>query len=362
MATFVLTDLAHDVWVESFTLDNDALFLPPTAQCSVRKRRLRGGRRDGVDLIEVNNGGLAFSVVPTRGMNIWNGTYKGQRLGWTSPVADGPVNPAFVNLAANGGLGWLAGFDELLARCGLANNGAPFEVKARKDDGSESNTTFGLHGKIANTPASYVAVHVGDEPPHEIVIEGHVEETSLFGPQVRMITRIKTTPRSNHLVVHDEFVNLKDQPVECQILYHWNFGPPILEEGCASSRPPGRWSRATRARSRAWRITTFTARPSPDSPSNATSTICLHRRPMRARPWPCSATRAETRPSSCGFTRASFRASPSGRTRQACATATSRVWNRPRTTPMHFRSRRLAAVLSPCRSTAGTRSKPHSSP
>ena len=51
-----------------------------------------------------------------------------------------------------GGLGWLDGFDELLARCGLANNGAPFEVKTKKADGSESNTTFGLHGKIANIP------------------------------------------------------------------------------------------------------------------------------------------------------------------------------------------------------------------
>lgn len=231
MATFVLTDLAHDVWVESFNLDDDALSLPPNAQCSVKKRRLRGGRRDGVDLIEVNNGGLAFTIVPTRGMGVWNAAYEGLRLGWTSPVADGPVNPAFVNLTAKGGLGWLDGFDELLVRCGLENNGAPFEVKTRKADGSESNATFGLHGKIANIPASYVAVHVGDEPPHEIVIEGHVEEAHLFGPQIRMITTIRTTPRSNHLVVRDEFVNLKDQPVEMQVLYHWNFGPPFLEDG-----------------------------------------------------------------------------------------------------------------------------------
>lgn len=237
MATFVLTDVAHDVWVESFTLENDALYLPSNAQCSVKKRRLSGGRRDGVDLIEINNGGLAFSVVPTRGMNIWSGAYKNQRLGWESPVNDGPVNPAFVNLAASGGLGWLDGFDELLARCGLENNGAPFEVKTKKADGSESNTTFGLHGKIANIPASYVAIHVGDEPPHEIVIEGHVEETHLFGTQVRMITKIRTTPRSNHLVMRDEFVNLKDQPVDMQVLYHWNFGPPILEAGAQFFAP-----------------------------------------------------------------------------------------------------------------------------
>jgi hypothetical protein len=235
--TFVLTDLAHDLWIESFAIDNESLALPAPCRWSVSKSRLRGGRRDGVDLIRVDNGSLSFTVIPTRGMGLWKGSCQGSRLGWDSPVADGPVNPAFVNLTGAGGLGWLEGFDELLARCGLANNGAPFEIKTKQPDGSESNTTFGLHGKIANIPASYVAVHVAEQPPHEIVVEGHVEEAHLFGPRIRMVTRISTTPGANHLVVHDEFVNLKDQPVEMQVLYHWNFGPPFLEPGARFAAP-----------------------------------------------------------------------------------------------------------------------------
>ena len=91
--------------------------------------------------------------------------------------------------------------------------------------------TFGLHGKIANIPASYVAVHVDNEPPHEIVVEGHVAESRLFGPQVQLITRIATVPGSNTFVVRDELVNLKDQPIEIQLLYHWNLGPPFLGPG-----------------------------------------------------------------------------------------------------------------------------------
>jgi hypothetical protein len=231
MSTFVLTDASSDVWQETFAVDAPAMGLAADFPWSVKKHRLRGGRRDGVDLIVVDNGALRFSIVPTRGMGLWKGWYDGNRLGWDSPITDGPVNPSFVNLAAAGGLGWLDGFDELLARCGLQNNGAPFEVKTVKPDGSEINTTFGLHGKIANIPASYVAVHVGSEPPHEIVVEGHVDESHLFGAQVRMVTRISTLPGSNKLVVRDEFVNLKDQPVEIQILYHWNFGPPFLGRG-----------------------------------------------------------------------------------------------------------------------------------
>jgi Domain of unknown function (DUF4432) len=231
MSTFVLTDVSSEEWQESFSIDATAMGLAEAYPWSVKKHRLRGGRRDGVDLIVVDNGALRFSIVPTRGMGLWNGWYDGNRVGWDSPVTDGPVHPSLVNLAAAGGLGWLDGFDELLARCGLENNGAPFEVKTVKPDGTESNTTFGLHGKIANIPASYVAVHVGTEPPHEIVVEGHVEETRLFGLQVRMITKIATVPGSNTLVVRDEFVNLKEQPVEIEILYHWNFGPPFLGPG-----------------------------------------------------------------------------------------------------------------------------------
>ena len=64
-----------------------------------------------------------------------------------------------------------------------------------------------------------------------------MDESHLFGPQVRMITKVSTVPGSSRLVVRDEFVNLKDQPVEMQVLYHWNFGPPLLEPGSRFAAP-----------------------------------------------------------------------------------------------------------------------------
>jgi hypothetical protein len=231
MPTYTLTDVAHDLWVESFAISAADLEATSPYPWSITKRALRGGRRDGVDLIQVNNGALAFSIVPTRGMGIWKGENLGDRLGWDSPVVDGPINPAFVNLMHWGGLGWLEGFDELLARCGLENNGPPYEVKTVHPDGTESHVTYGLHGKIANIPASFVAVHVETEPEEVLTIEGHVEESKPFAPQIRMISRIATKPGSNRLVVRDEFLNRKDTPVAMQVLYHWNFGSPFLEEG-----------------------------------------------------------------------------------------------------------------------------------
>lgn len=238
MPSFTLTDLARDTWADSFELDGAKLGLVGVPAWSLTKRTLRGGRRDGVDLIELNNGALSISIVPTRGMGLWRGAYRGDALGWTSPVLDGPVNPAFVHLADRGGLGWLDGFDELLVRCGLENNGAPYEVALPGPDGSIArHVLYGLHGRIANRPAHHVSVHVDDSPPHAITVEGRVAESTIFLTQVEMTTRITTVPGSNRLVVRDEFVNRSDSPGSMQLLYHWNFGPPYLGEGSEFRAP-----------------------------------------------------------------------------------------------------------------------------
>lgn len=226
MATTVLTDIARDIWLDSFELrSTDST--PGAARWSIRKRVLRGGRRDGVELVELDNGALTLDLIPTRGMGLWRGRCGDLRLGWDSPVRDGPVNPAFVERDSLGGLGWLQGFDELLARCGLEHSGAPYAV--RSDDGR--TTVYPLHGAIANRPAHYLAVHADDEAPHTLTIEGRVDEARLFGPALRMTTRVYTVPGSRRVTVRDEFTNLGDQPGTMQVLYHWNLGPPLLEEG-----------------------------------------------------------------------------------------------------------------------------------
>ena len=39
------------------------------------------------------------------------------------------------------------------------------------------------------------------------------------------------------MTVRDEFVNVKDVPVGLEVLYHWNFGPPHLDEGARFVAP-----------------------------------------------------------------------------------------------------------------------------
>ena len=107
--TDVLTDVVGGVWHDVYTRTAaDGIILSGSADWSLSKRTLRGGLSEGVDVIDVNNGALSISVLPTRGMGLWRGAYRGTPLGWNSPVGM-PVNPNFINLEERGGLGWLAG-------------------------------------------------------------------------------------------------------------------------------------------------------------------------------------------------------------------------------------------------------------
>jgi hypothetical protein len=219
--SWILTDTANDVWLDSFHVGADRWRLPGTHDWAIAKRTLHGGLREGVEVVEVNNGALSFTVLPTRGMGLWRGRYRGTFLGWQSPV-HGPVHPGFVNLTERGGLGWLNGFDEWICRCGLAWNGPP---------GDDATGRLTLHGRIANLPAHYVEARVGLEAPHELSVVGSVDETGLFGPHLRLTTTYTTLPGSNRLVIHDVVENRGGSPAEVQMLYHCNVGAPFLEAG-----------------------------------------------------------------------------------------------------------------------------------
>jgi hypothetical protein len=227
---WVLTDVEKGTWVESLKLSAKELGMRGASAASVRKRVLRGGLSDGVDVVEVNNGVLSFVVVPTRGMGLWKGEYKGNAIGWDSPV-QGPVNPMFVHANERGGLGWLGGFDECIVRCGLESNGSPGTDIVPNNMGDPTEMTLCLHGRIANIPARYVAVEVLKGNPPELCITGIVDEAMLFCPQLRLITRIRTRIGSNAFTISDEIVNLKSTDSEMQMLYHCNFGKPFMDKG-----------------------------------------------------------------------------------------------------------------------------------
>ena len=228
--SFVLTDTTQSTYVDTFQLtSNDRPGLSSTPW-SIRKRRLHGGLSDGVDLVDVSVGSLEVSICPTRGMGIWRGKLAGEPLGWNSPV-QGPVHPAFIQRDELGGIGWLAGFDEWIVRCGLNNNGAPATDRLLDNTGAEQTMSLPLHGRIANIPAHHVRIELRTEPAPSINVIGVVDEAMLFFPQLRLETRIEFPLGAPKFVIHDRVTNLRSQPAEIELLYHTNFGTPLLEEG-----------------------------------------------------------------------------------------------------------------------------------
>ena len=218
---WILTDVDADIYQEQISLGPDQVG-GPARNYSVTKKTLRGGRREGVDVVEVDNGRLRFVAVPTRGMGIWRASCGNVQLGWKSPVK-GPVHPALVPIWEATGIGWLSGFDELLVRCGLESNGLPEFLP-------NGTLRYPLHGQVANIPAHKVEVTI-DGDSGEITLTGVVDETRLFGNKLRLTSTIRTRVGSPAMTVTDEITNISAEPGELELLYHINFGLPLVTPG-----------------------------------------------------------------------------------------------------------------------------------
>ncbi|MEG3223909.1 aldose 1-epimerase family protein, partial [Vibrio gigantis] len=215
-------DIATNTYIENWDITNQKLGFENT-QFSIEKLRLHGGKQEGVDLIVINNGELEVTLVPTRGMGIFNVEKDGKRiLGWDSPVKE-IVNPVYIDLESRNGLGWLDGFNEMMVRCGYEWTGHP-----GLDDNGQ---LLSLHGRAQNTPSSTIKVIIDDKVPHKITIEGTVSERTFKKAELVTKTSFSITPGENRFTVNDTLTNNADYDDEYQIIYHSNFGHPILEQG-----------------------------------------------------------------------------------------------------------------------------------
>ena len=176
MKSWTLLDLCadplSDIHRENLSLSATELGLP---DCSIALRTLRGGLRDGVEMLTIDNGRFRVALLPQRGMNLWKAWLGDWTIGWDSPMR-GPVHPRFVPVFDPGGLGWLEGFDELLTRCGLLSNGAPqFD--------SRGVLQYPLHGRIAKSAAPHRVVVRSRSRIGRIIRDGRRRRMPLSFPQ-----------------------------------------------------------------------------------------------------------------------------------------------------------------------------------
>ena len=218
---FVLTDSEQGVEIPYWQVSNVSLGLLEVSPFTVSKTTLRGGRQERSTLITIASENLQLVVIPTRGMGLLSAQSGDVKLGWNSPV-DEVVHPSFINLEERGGLGWLDGFNEMLARCGFEWSGHP---------GTDNGRLLTLHGRAQNIPASRVVVRIEKAAPYRISVKGLVKERTFKFSHFETWAGVSLTPGDRAFHVHDELRNLSAYEREYQIIYHANFGAPLLEGG-----------------------------------------------------------------------------------------------------------------------------------
>ena len=203
---------------------------PRTDVGEIRTRhgRFLGGLADGVEVVEINTSQLRVMVLPSRGMSIWYLEAGGIRFGWDSPVP-GPVHPDRVPVLEPSGLGWLEGFHELVARCGLESNGAP-------EHDEQGRLRYPLHGRIGNLPATSLKLDY-DEASGRVELIGEIYEARLFFKRLRLRSRVRVHAGLAKVELLDDVTNELASPATAQLLYHINVGTPVLGPGAALEAP-----------------------------------------------------------------------------------------------------------------------------
>ncbi len=228
---FVFTNSGDSIQLDSFDLSEN-LPVAISNGWQVRLKTLRGGTQEGVQVITLDNGELHVTVVPTRGMSILSveQTGNGKRVfGWDSPVKE-LVHPNLMDLESRGGLGWLFGFNEWMTRCGIEFAGHPGTDVMRTNTGDTNELNLTLHGRVGNIPASEVELIINDQPPYDLRLRGVVEERMFYGPQLRLVTEIHMLPKLKQFRLLETIENVGASKQEYQIIYHTNFGSPLLDE------------------------------------------------------------------------------------------------------------------------------------
>jgi hypothetical protein len=189
------------------------------------------GPARGMRALQVRTGGgLAFTVLPDRGMDLSTAEYFGIPLTWSSPT--GLTAPWYYEPQ---GAEWLRSFHGgLLVTCGLQNVGPA----SRIDDQPQ-----GVHGRLSHLPASGVSHEfVWDKHGGMFIIRGQVREARVFGPDLVLTRTI--TARLGESTIHllDVVENRAGRPTPVMLLYHVNLGWPLLDEDAVllgpGSEPP----------------------------------------------------------------------------------------------------------------------------
>lgn len=165
------------------------------------------------------DGGLDFTVLVDRSLDIGPLSWRGRAVGWVGP--SGFRHPAGHDPQADGGRGFERLFSGFLVTGGLEHIRQPANGRP-------------LHGTLPFTPATLSASGV-DEQRGLLFCEGKVTQ-----PGFRLWRRIESAIGGNGFTILDEVENVAATAQHQASLYHFNIGRPALADGTVVHQGPYR--------------------------------------------------------------------------------------------------------------------------
>lgn len=182
---------------------------------------LNDGAGRGTRIAWINTGsGLRYKVVIDRAMDIADTFYNSNSLAWLSHSG---ITAA--ERFSNQGTDWLKTFGGgLLTTCGLTHVGGPE---------SDAYGNRGLHDQISNLPGEIESIIQPDPKTGkmDMSITGRIKQTQVLGPNLELKRTISATLGEANIRIHDEVSNQGNTPAAHMLLYHFNFGWPLVDEG-----------------------------------------------------------------------------------------------------------------------------------
>ncbi len=192
-----------------------------------------------VRFLDIRSGaGLEVRVLVDRGMDIGELRIDGVPVSWRSPT--GFRAPALTNAAEDEGAGILRSFDGLLVTCGLDHVRRAATGPAAHFGSRRTDLQYPMHGRIAMAPAE-LSGH-GEAWQGEDCIfwcEGIVRQAMLYGENLVLRRRIEVPLGGRHVEIVDRVENAGFHTVPHMLLYHVNFGFPLLAETAELLLPAG---------------------------------------------------------------------------------------------------------------------------
>jgi hypothetical protein len=190
------------------------------------------GHARGVRSIRVRTGtGLVFTVLPDRGLDLGPAEYRGAGLCWLPPKGlagpwyyEGDLDPH----------AWLrVGLGGLCNTAGLVSIGVPQEVDTSSFGFTQRlSARYGTHDRVAVTPASRFSFDEAWEGDRcTLRVEGVVRQDIAYGESLSLTRRYETELGSSSVRLIDTVSNDGWFDTPHQLLYHFNLGYPLVDEG-----------------------------------------------------------------------------------------------------------------------------------